>query len=145
MKSHRHYWVLAALTSVVLGVAAVAAAIPIGSDSKEQVYVIPSGTWARRAAGEPIAVLPSEIRLTLDIRDILVLRNQDVVPQMFGPVLIMPGQSFELPFRVASTYLFACTFHVSGQLSVVVVPKPVSGWARLQWWAGELTKPSASI
>lgn len=145
MKRHRHFRVLIALASVALSVAAGAALIPISSDSREQVYAIPSGTWARRAAGEPIAVLPPEIRLTLEIRDILVLRNQDVVPQMFGPVLIMPGQSFELPFRVASTYLFACTFHVSGQLSVVVVPKPESGWARLRWWAGEITKPRVSI
>jgi len=48
---------------------------------------------------------------------------------MFGPVLMMPGQSFRLPFNVASSYQFACTAHVSGQLTVVVAPTP--GWWKL--------------
>ena len=44
----------------------------------------------------------------------LLLRNLDEVPQQFGPVLIMPGQSFRLPFEVASTYSFDCSAHASG-------------------------------
>ena len=130
---------------VVVGMVGWAALSPIDSDSREQVYVIPKGTWARRTAGEKVAVLPSEIRLTMHVKDILVMRNQDNVPHMFGPVLIMPDQSFELPFRVASTYLFACTLHVNGQLSVVVVPKPERGWARIRWRIAEMMKPGASL
>ena len=61
--------------------------------------MIPKGTWARRMAGENLEVLPSEIHLTIGVKDVLVLQNQDDVPQLFGPVLIMPGQSFQLPFR----------------------------------------------
>jgi hypothetical protein len=38
-----------------------------------------------------------------------VLRNLDEVPQIFGPTLMMPGQSFRLPFEQASEYQFACT------------------------------------
>jgi hypothetical protein len=48
-------------------------------------------------------------------------------------VLIMPGQSFRLPFEQASTYSFACTAHASGQMSVIVAPRPEPGWSNLKW------------
>jgi hypothetical protein len=110
-----------------------AAFTPVAIDSREAVYVIPKGTFARRMAGEKLDILPQEIRLVLDVRDVLVLRNHDDVPQLFGPVLIMPGQSFTMPFRQASSYQFACSLHVSGQLTVVVEPSPAPGWERLRW------------
>lgn len=133
--NYRHlYWgAPMLLAGIALGVAAWAPLRTIDPEMREQAFVIPKGTWARRSAGEKLEVLPSEIRLTIGVRDILVLRNQDDVPQMFGPVLIMPGQSFKLPFREASSYQFACTAHVSGQLAVVVDPVPEAGWARLRW------------
>jgi len=84
-------------------------------------------------AGEKIEILPQEIRLVAGERDILVLRNRDDVPQIFGPALMMPGQSFRLPFDVASTYTFACTAHASGQMEIVVEPEPRSPWQRLRW------------
>jgi len=70
------------------------------------------------------------------VKDILVLKNHDDVPQMFGPVLIMPGETFQLPFRKASNYQFLCTAHASGQLSVVVEPMPKIGWERFRWRVG---------
>ena len=51
----------------------------------------------------------------------------------------MPGQSFRLPFEVASTYDFACTAHASGQMSVIVDPGPEPGWELLRWRAKHLT------
>ena len=71
--------------------------------------------------------------LALGVRNVLVLRNSDSVPQMFGPTLIMPMQSFTLPFDLASDYQFACTAHLNGQMTVVVDPEPTLGWQRLQW------------
>jgi hypothetical protein len=135
--SHRRllYWILPPLAAIALGATAWAALTPVSTASREQVYVIPKGTWARRTAGEKFEVLPSEIRLTIGVKDILVLKNQDDVPQMFGPVLIMPDQSFKLPFGLASNYQFACTAHASGQLTVVVEPMPGPGWPRLRWRA----------
>jgi len=84
-------------------------------------------------AGNNIDILPSRIHLTLGIKNILVLKNMDDVPQVFGPALMMPGQTFRLPFEVASSYQFACTAHASGQMTVVVAPMPTSPWARLRW------------
>ena len=137
MKNYRHVrhwlWGLLVFWAITLGAAGWAALAPLSMDSRELVYVIPKGTWARRMAGERIEVLPSEIRLTLGVQDILVLKNEDDVPQMFGPVLIMPGQTFRLPFRLASSTQFVCTLHASGQLTVVVKPMPETGWERLLW------------
>ena len=110
----------------------------------------------RRAPGRgawpatPSRSCPSEIRLTLGVRDVLVLRNLDDVPQIFGPTLMMPGQSFRLPFAVALAIQFACTAHVSGQMTVVVEPEPATPWARLRgarascWdrWHGERRETS---
>ncbi|WP_229488891.1 cupredoxin domain-containing protein [Pseudoduganella namucuonensis] len=115
------------------GLAAWAAYAPIAPASRDQPFEIPKGTWARRMAGEKIEILPSEIHLTLGANDVLLLRNLDDVPQIFGPVLIMPGQSFRLPFERAGENQFACTAHASGQMSVIVAPTPAAGWARLKW------------
>jgi hypothetical protein len=82
-----------------------------------------------------VEILPQTIRLTLGVHDVLLLRNLDDVPQVFGPTVIMPGQSFRLPFEVASTYGFACTAHASGQMNVVVDAPPAPGWERLRWRA----------
>ena len=138
--THRGRWNVAILlATVAVGAAAWVALGPIATpDSREQVYVIPKGTWAQRMAGKSVEVLPAEIRLTLGVKDILVLRNEDDVPQMFGPVLIMPGQSFQLPFRLASNYQFACSLHTDGQLAVVVDPLPGPGWERFRWRAAKL-------
>ena len=110
-----------------------AALAPITSASSDEIFEIPKGTWARRMAGNNIDILPSRIHLTLGIKNILVLKNMDDVPQVFGPALMMPGQTFRLPFEVASSYQFACTAHASGQMTVVVAPMPTSPWARLRW------------
>jgi hypothetical protein len=101
--------------------------------SRDELFEIPHGTWARRMAGEQVEILPDTIRLTLGVKDVLLLSNADEVPQIFGPTLIMPGQSFRLPFATASTYNFACSAHASGQLNVIVEPTPARGWETLRW------------
>jgi hypothetical protein len=110
-----------------------AAFTPVRSVTRDQLFEIPKGTWARRMAGNKVEILPAELRLTLGVRDVLVLHNLDDVPQQFGPILLMPGQSFRLPFAMAASYQFACTAHASGQMSIVVEPNPASPWARVRW------------
>ena len=126
---------VAGVLLALLGLLAWAALAPITVDSRDEIFEIPAGTYARRMAGEKLAILPDTVRLTLGINDVLLLKNRDDVPQVFGPVLIMPGQSFRLPFEVASTYNFACAAHASGQMSVVVTPGPARGWQTLRWRA----------
>jgi hypothetical protein len=132
---------LALIGGPMLASAAWAALAPIHAASRDQLFEIPKGTWARRMAGDPISILPDRIRLTLGVRDVLVLRNLDDVPQIFGPTLMMPGQSFHLPFAVASSYTFDCTAHPSGQMTIIVEPFPETPWARLLWRATDLFQP----
>jgi hypothetical protein len=131
----------------LLGIAAGALAallgiglVPVHTNSRDQIFEIPKGTWARRMSGDKVEILPDHIRLTLGLRDILVLRNHDDVPQIFGPTLMMPGQSFRLPFERAAEYQFACTAHASGQMTIVVEPNPTMPWSRLFWRARELLR-----
>jgi hypothetical protein len=131
----------------LLGIAAAVAAalgciglVPIQTVSRDQIFEIPKGTWARRMSGDKVEILPDHIRLTLGLRDVLVLRNHDDVPQIFGPTLMMPGQSFRLPFERAAEYQFACTAHASGQMTIIVDPNPATPWARLAWRARELVQ-----
>ena len=138
MKFLSRHWLLTLLATLAVGSIIWAALTPIRSDSREAIFEIPKGTWARRMAGDKVDILPSEIHLTLGVRDVLLLRNLDDVPQIFGPALMMPGQNFRLPFELASSYQFACTAHASGQMSVIVEPMPDSPWTRLRWRMNEL-------
>jgi hypothetical protein len=113
---------------------------PVEQGLRDEIFEIPKGTWARRMAGDKVEILPSKIRLTLGVRDVLVLINRDDVPQIFGPVLMMPGQSFRLPFAMASSYQFACSAHASGQMTVIVDAMPASAWARLVWRIATLVR-----
>jgi hypothetical protein len=131
---------LLGISSAIALVVIATALWPVRFESREELFEIPKGTWARRRSGDSVEILPSRIRLVLGIRDILVLRNRDDVPQIFGPTLIMPGQTFRLPFEVASEYQFACTAHANGQLTVVVDESPSSPWKRLHWRTGELLR-----
>ena len=122
---------------VVLAVLAAAAGwagfAPIHAETREQAFDIPRGTWARRRAGDLVEILPDHIRLTLGIKDVLLIRNHDDVPQTFGPTIMMPGQSFRLPFERAASYQFVCSAHASGQLTIEVEPEPVMPWAKIHW------------
>ena len=138
--ARRFRWPLFVFAVLVLGPMTWAAAAPVHFDSRDELFEIPKGTWARRMAGEKIEILPQEIRLVAGARDILVLRNRDDVPQIFGPALMMPGQSFRLPFEGAAEYQFACTAHASGQMTVIVNDALTSPWARLRWRAGKILK-----
>ena len=58
---------------LVLGALAWAATAPIEPASRDELFEIPQGTWARRMAGDKVEILPDTIRLTLGINDVLLL------------------------------------------------------------------------
>lgn len=131
-RARRHLFWLMPLV-LIAGVLAWAAYAPLPAADREQLFEIPKGTWARRMAGDKVDILPSTIRLTLGVKDVLKLRNLDTVPQVFGPVLIMPGQEFRLPFETVSENEFNCTAHSSGSMKVIVDPYPAPGVERIRW------------
>jgi hypothetical protein len=126
-------WWIAVPSIAMLGVLGWAGFAPLHVASHDELFEIPKGTYARRMAGDKVEILPSKIRLTIGLNDVLLLRNLDEVPQVFGPTIMMPGQSFRLPFEKASSYQFACTAHASGQMTIDVEPEPVMPWSRIHW------------
>jgi hypothetical protein len=125
------WWWLVALPP--LAVLAWAGLAPIELPTRDALFEIPRGTYARRMAGDQVDILPSRITLTLGVDDVLWLRNADDVPQQFGPTILMPGQSFRLPFSRASVNQFDCTAHSSGQMTVIVEPEPRWPWQKIRW------------
>jgi hypothetical protein len=115
-----------------------AALAPLPPMPRERVYVIPRGTAARQARGELVTPLPSRIRLLLGVQDVLVLRNEDEVPQSFGPIELRPGQTYRVPFQVAATFDFACSAHSDGQVAIVVRRAPGRGRERAWWRLSEM-------
>lgn len=129
----RRHWPQWAIACALLAALLYGAFAPLRYPSRDQLFEIPNGTFARRMKGEQLEILPAEVRLTLGVQDVLLLRNRDSVPQVFGPVLVMPGQDFRLPFEQAGDYPFACAAHASGQMMVRVVAEPDPGLERLRW------------
>jgi hypothetical protein len=126
-----------ALVGVAIALGGWAAFAPLPSGSREFIYVIPKGAWTRRSAGETLEALPSHVYLTVGVQDVLVLQNEDEVPQFIGPVLLGPGQTYRIPFRTPSVVQFACALHTGG-LTIVVEPTPQLGWGRFRWRLAQL-------
>ena len=126
-------WHFGILAGAIFTPLVLAAMWPVTFDSREELFEIPKGTWARRMAGEKREILPSKIHLLVGIHNVLVLKNSDDVPQIFGPTLLMPGQTLRLPFTTPSENYFACTAHASGQLLILVEAAPAWPWNRLSW------------
>jgi hypothetical protein len=131
-------WILSIVAAGAVVALGVVGFTPIHSITRDRIFEIPKGTWARRMLGDKVQILPDHIRLTLGIRDILVLHNHDDVPQIFGPTLLMPGQGFRLPFDRAAEYTFACSAHASGQMTIVVEPNPTTPWGKIRFRVLEL-------
>jgi len=131
--------VVAAVVLVLVPVA-LAAFWPVTFDSREELFEIPKGTWAKRMAGDKHEILPSEVHLVAGVHDVFTLKNSDDVPQIFGPTLLMPGQTFKLPFTKPSQNYFACSAHASGQLLINVEPAPTWPWNRLAYRARRLAR-----
>jgi hypothetical protein len=78
-------------------------------------------------------MLPARLQLTLGVRDIVVVKNEDAVEQRFGPVLLGPGQAYRLPFTAPGRYQFACSASEGEHIVITVDRAPNPGWARLRW------------
>lgn len=125
---HRLFPALAGAALLVLLWAALA---PLRQPSHERSFTFPKAG----ANGRALA-LPRDIRLTLGVQDVLLLRNLDRRPHVFGPLQLRPGQEVRLPFEDAGIFPYACPDVAGGMLLVHVVPLPDPGWERLRWRLG---------
>ncbi len=120
----RFQWGLAGSLLLVLLLAALA---PLGGATRERPLEF------TRAAATRAPSVPAELRLTLGVSDVLLLRNRDRAPHVFGQVLVAPGHVFRLPFEQAGSYPFACDAAPGARIVVHVLPEPDPGWPRLRW------------
>jgi len=125
----RLQWSLAALLCAALLWAALA---PLHYPTRERLLEFPHGAAVLRGQAGPTLV-PAEVRLTLGVRDVLLLRNRDLAPHVFGQLLVLPGHVVRLPFEQAGDYPFACDVAPGSSVLVRVLPQPDPGWARLRW------------
>lgn len=132
---------LAAL-GVVAAALGWAALAPLPAGTHALTFVIPPGTAARLRAGEPITVLPSPIHLTVGVRDVLVLTNDDEAVHQLGPIVLGSRQTYRIPFRKPGRFQYACSLHAAGSLSLVIDPPPAAGLDRLRWRLAQLTDRS---
>ena len=113
------------------------AVAPLREPSHERSFTFPR-PGASAVAAARLQALPRDIRLTLGVQDVLLLRNLDRRPHVFGPLQLRPGQEVRLPFEQAGQYLYACPDVAGGVLKVSVVRLPDPGWERLRWRFGAL-------
>jgi len=127
---------------ILLGSMAWAAFAPLPTGARALTFVIPAGTAARLKAGEPFTVLPSPIHLTVGVRDVLVLTNDDDVIHQVGPIILGSRQTYRIPFRNPGHFQYACSLHAAGTLTLVISPAPAAGIDRLRWRLDQLVARS---
>lgn len=116
-----------------------AALAPLRYPTRERNFDFPSGAalLARQHShsdGDGMrGLVPSAVRLTLGVRDVLLLRNRDVVSHVFGQVSVLPGHLLRLPFEQAGDFVFVCDVALDHAVTVHVAEHPPPGWARLRW------------
>jgi len=127
----RRHWLPCALIGTLLLALLLGALAPLRNPSHERSFTFPAPATSRLAARAP--ALPREIRLTLGVQDVLLLRNLDRRPHVLGPLQLRPGQEVRLPFEFEGEYAYACPDVAGGSLTVRVVRLPDPGLERLRW------------
>ncbi len=129
----RRHSLLTLLLVIALVLLAWAAFAPIGGADRKVLLEITSGTMARKQAGEINGALPRTVRLTLGVRDVLHVKNNDTVLHYLGAIALKPGKQLQLPFEDAGERAFTSSAHFGGTLTLVVEPMPDPGTARVRW------------
>lgn len=136
----RRHSLLSLLLLIALIVLVWAALAPIAARDRSHLVEIPAGALERRLAGNIANALPLTVRLTVGVRDVLHVKNNDTAPHYLGAIAVKPGKQFRLPFEQAGAQEFASSAHFGGKLRVVVEPWPDPGTARLRWRTLELVQ-----
>lgn len=87
----------------------------VGTD---RVIVIPAGTAERIAAGEAVELVPADLRFQL--RDRLVVINNDRATHVVGPFTVAAGQQLTKRFSEAATIEGSCSLHPGGSITIEV-------------------------
>lgn len=119
-----HGWGLAVLLALVtaialVGIGAVAASVVGGGGDPETVtFVVPEGAAEAAYFGEPVDVMPSEVRL--EVGDTLVIRNEDTQAAAVGPYTVRAGETLRQTFSRPQTLTGECTLSGTGEVKLIV-------------------------
>jgi plastocyanin len=105
------------LLAVALVLVAGAAACS-GSDSREILIDIPSGTAAEIRKGDDPGVVPT--RIEGSVGDELKIINRDSVSHTVGPFLVESGQTLSSPLEREGVFEGECSLHPSDRVALVV-------------------------
>lgn len=123
---------LAALVGLVLG--ALITEVPFlflretARAPMEVLLVIPKGTSEQVARGEQPPSIPTSMKFV--VGDTLVVKNEDVVDHMLGPLWIPANSSASLPLESKESLAFDCSFQ-AGNLIGLDVYEPLTASTRL--------------
>ncbi|MGE0307614.1 MAG: hypothetical protein AB7N61_10565 [Acidimicrobiia bacterium] len=92
---------------------------PIIGDDGSVTYVIPAGTWARKKAGDTIAVIPEKI--TIKVGQKLILRNEDSGAHIAGPFFVGAGETSTYSSTEPKVVEGDCTIHPAGKFEIDVI------------------------
>ncbi|HSF80092.1 MAG TPA: hypothetical protein VLA49_02600 [Anaerolineales bacterium] len=80
--------------------------------------VIPNGTAAQVAAGEPVPAIPEA--MVFVVGDVLEVKNEDIAQHQLGPIWVPAGATGSLVLETADKYSYSCSFVPSRYLGVDV-------------------------
>lgn len=82
-------------------------------------FEIPEGTAARMERGEPVADVFPE-RMAASVGDTYIVVNRDDATHQLGPIVVRGGETAEITFYQAGTYVGACTVGDHDTVTIVV-------------------------
>lgn len=96
------------------GLSAAAAADPT------YVYIIPAGTGAAIDRGEPVDILPEELRA--HVGEVMRIVNDDDRGHLVGPFFVAAGQTLTQRFDSPGELVGVCSIHEDGRFVLEIVP-----------------------
>jgi plastocyanin len=84
------------------------------------VYVIPAGTGAAVDRGEPVDILPRELRAR--VGEVMRIVNDDDRGHLVGPFFVAAGQTLTQRFNSPGELVGVCSIHEDGLFVLEIVP-----------------------
>ena len=116
--SNRQIGLVVLLAVGIVVIPTVLALVFLGRADSTQTFTIPAGTGARIAAGEPVRVMPKEIKV--HVGDHVVIDNQDDRSYVVGPLAVRPNERLDHRFDAAGVYVGACSLQPEGEIRITV-------------------------
>ncbi|MCJ7725275.1 MAG: hypothetical protein MUP76_02635 [Acidimicrobiia bacterium] len=81
-------------------------------------FTIPAGAGEAFDRGEPLEILPGELRVS--VGEVIEIVNRDDRGHLVGPFFVGAGETLRQRFASPGEFVGICTVHPSGELVLVV-------------------------